>query len=54
MTVTAINSTSFTVTIGDPSLKFNDTADKLIDFQIVLSLTDGPAGVADTEWTVEE
>ena len=32
MTVTAINSTSFTITIGDPGLKFNDTADKLVDF----------------------
>ena len=54
MTVTAINSTSFTVTIGDPSMYFYETSDKLIDFQIVLSIKDGPAGVADTDWTVEE
>lgn len=53
MTVTAINSTAFTVTIGDPSLEFDDTADKLIGFQIRVLLWGGPAEVPDTEWTVE-
>ena len=34
MTVTAIDKTAFAVTIGDPSLEFDDISNKLIPFQI--------------------
>ena len=50
MTVTAINRTAFTVTIGDPELIFSDTANRLIAFKIKLLLTGDSDEVPDTEW----
>ena len=38
LTVTAIDITTFTVTIGDPSLEFDDIADRLIPFRIEFQL----------------
>ena len=54
LTVTAINRTAFTVTVGDPELTFSDTANKLIVFRIKLLLTGDSDEVPDTEWTYED
>ena len=53
MTVTEIDSTTFTVTIGDPALTFSDTSDRTIDFKIRMMLSGGPPEVPDTWWYVD-